>query len=256
MKRRYAPAVLLCALALPAVADDKPAAKEASPDPAATKLLAEARAARAQWENFPGFRAKLTINIEGRVTKGTVEVSPKGKVTVKANGAKPEDMDWARGELSQVVGHRLGGGAGSDTPCAFLDDNKDHPLGRSLRVLNDEFHSSYRVRDRQILVVNRQMNDSRFTITVMENKLNREKKYLPACYVVNSWDTKTEALTSSASYHHTWKRVGDFDLPASVTVMTAKPGGKPHQPGFAGNLPPGGQSTRSLRLTVHDLLKQ
>ena len=69
----------------------------------------------------------------------------------------------------QIVSHRLDNSAGLDTPCAFLDDNKDHPLGRSLRVLNDEFHSSYRVRDRQIIVVNRQMKDSRFTISVLEN---------------------------------------------------------------------------------------
>jgi hypothetical protein len=255
MRRRFAPAVLLCALALPALADDKPAAKDVPADPAATKLLAEARAARAQWENFPGFRAKLTINIDGKVTKGTVEVSPKGKVAVQAENARPEDVDWAKGELAQIVGHRLDNSASLDTPCAFLDDNKDHPLGRSLRVLNDEFHSSYRVRDRQIVVVNRQMKDSRFTITVMENKLNKEKKYLPVCYVVNSWDGKTEALTSSASYHHTWKRVGDFDLPMSLTVMTAKPGGGTER-AADGAPPAGGQSTRSLKLSVHDLLKQ
>src|SRR5262249_265155 len=145
----------------------------------------------------------------------------------------------------------LSSGSDSETPCAFLDDNKDHPLGRAIRVLNDEFHSSYRVRDRQIIVVNRQMKDSRFTITMQENKLNKEKKYLPDSYGVNSWD-KTGALSSSAAYHQTWKRVGDFDLPASVTIVTTKP----DTPGADGSAPAGGQSTRSLKLTVHDLLKQ
>ena len=250
MRRCIGPAVLLAALALPALADDKPA-KDVPADPAATKLLAKARAARAQWENFPGFRAKLAINIDGKVTKGTVEVSAKGKVTVQATDAKPEDVEWAKGELAQIVGHRLDNSATLDTPCAFLDDNKDHPLGRAIRVLNDEFHSSYRVRDRQIIVVNRQMKDSRFTITMQENKLNKEKKYLPDSYVVNSWD-KTGALSSSAAYHQTWKRVGDFDLPASVTIVTTKP----DTPSADGSAPTGGQSTRSLKLTVHDLLKQ
>jgi hypothetical protein len=99
------------------------------------------------------------------------------------------------------------------------------------------------VRDRQIIVVNRQMKDSRFTITVMENKLNKEKKYLPACYVVNTWDGKTDALTSSAAYHQTWKRIGDYDLPSTLTIVTAT--------GSAGS----GQSARSLKLTTHDLLK-
>jgi hypothetical protein len=97
------------------------------------------------------------------------------------------------------------------------------------------------VRDRQILVVNRYMKEGRFTITVMENRLNKEKKFLPVSYVVNSWDGK-EALTSSASYHHTWERVGDFDLPASVLVVTARSGASQ-------------QEARGLKLSKHELLK-
>jgi hypothetical protein len=132
--------------------------------------------------------------------------------------------DWAKRELSSEVSHRLPGTATLDTPCAFADDVADHPLGRAVRVLNDEFHSSYRVRDRQIVVVNRQMESSRFTITVMENRPNDEKKFLPACYVVNTWDGKTNALKSSQTFHQTWQRVGAFDLPATVTVVTATAG--------------------------------
>jgi hypothetical protein len=123
-----------------------------------------------------------------------------------------------------VVGHRLPGTASLDTPCAFADDVKEHPLGRAIRVLNDEFHSSYRVRDREIIEVNRHMESSRFTITVMENRFNEEKKILPACYVVNTWDGKTNALKSSQTFHQTWQRVGAFDLPLTVTVVTATAG--------------------------------
>jgi hypothetical protein len=242
MIRRIAPAVLLAALALPAPGADEPAAK-AQADPAATKLLAEARASRARWDNFPGFHARLTINSDGQVTEGTVEVSPKGKVTIQVPDAdsRAEVGRWAIEQLASLAAHRIDNSADLDTPCAFLDDNKDHPLGRAIRVLSDEFHSSYRVRDRQIIVVNRQMKDSRFTITVMANRLNAEKKYLPVSYVVNSWDGKTDALASSSSFHHTWKRVGAFDLPATVTVVTARPAGK--------------QSARSLKLSAHELLK-
>jgi hypothetical protein len=75
---------------------------------------------------------------------------------------------------------------------------------------------------------------------VTENRLNEEKKYLPVSYVVNSWDGKADALTSSASYHHTWERVGGFDLPATVTVVTAKAGG---------------QTARRLKLSGWELLK-
>ena len=52
---------------LAADGDAKPAA-----DPAATKLLADARAARAVWKDFPGFTADLEVNIDGKVVKGTL----------------------------------------------------------------------------------------------------------------------------------------------------------------------------------------
>jgi hypothetical protein len=152
MTRHLLPAVLLAAWSVPAAAADK-----AQADPDATRLLADARAARAQWQHFPGFRARVEINVEGRVTEGSVEVSPTGKVTVRVP-EPAEDAKWARDELAQTVSHRFDNSASLDTPCAFLDKDKDYPLGRAIRVLNDEFHSSYRVRDRQIIVVNRQMN--------------------------------------------------------------------------------------------------
>lgn len=252
MTHRIASALLLAALAAPALGADKPVPEKGQADPAASKLLADARAARAQWEKFPGFRAKLEVNVEGKVSRGTVEIDAKGKVTVSVDDAGA--AAWAKGQLASLAAHRLDNSAALDTPCAFLDENKDHPLGRAIRVLDDEFHSSYRVRDRQIIVVNRQMKDSRFTITVMENRLNEEKKYLPVSYVVNSWDLKTQALTSSATHHHTWERVGGLDLPAALTVVTATPGvAKEGAPDV--QLPAGGQVARSLKLSGHELLK-
>jgi uncharacterized GH25 family protein len=195
---------------------------ETKADQAATFLLADARAARATWENFPGFTADLDASIEGKAARGRVEVSPKGKVELKLDDENAEG--WVKRELGSVVGHRLADSASPATPCVFLDDVKVHPLGRAIRVLNDEFHSSYRVRDRQITVVNRQMPDARFTITVMENQLNEERQFLPSFYVVNTWDAKTEALRSSQAFHQTWQRVGKYDLPATVTVVTATDG--------------------------------
>ncbi len=125
-----------------------------------------------------------------------------------------------RGALASMVGHRLDDG-GAPTACVFEDDNADHPLGRAIRVLDDAFHSSYRIRDRQVIVVNRDVPGARFTITVMENVVNKEGKFLPACFVVNTWDAKTNALASSEAHHQTWKRVGAFDLPESLTVAKA-----------------------------------
>src|SRR5262245_9710545 len=49
----------------------------------ATKLLADARAARANWEGFTGFTADLEVNVEGKVTRGKIDVDHKGKVTLE-----------------------------------------------------------------------------------------------------------------------------------------------------------------------------
>jgi hypothetical protein len=195
------------------------AAPQKEADPAATKLLADARSARASWDGFPGFSADLAVNVNGKLVTGRVEVSEGGKVKVDL----PDDAmrDWARGQLASVVGHRMPAGSGDDTPCAFIDTNDKHPLGRAIRVLNDELHSSYRIRGREIIEVNRSMKTSRFTITVLENRWTAEKKYLPVSYVVNTWDGKTGALISSAAFHHEWRRVGAFDLPGAMTVVTA-----------------------------------
>jgi hypothetical protein len=196
--------------------------KKLEPNPEATKLLADARAARDQWQNFPGFKGDLVVNFDGKLRKCKLEVTAKGKVELMLEDAEADA--WSRRQLKSLVDHRLDNSAALDTPCAFADDNVNHPLGRAIRVLNDEFHSSYRVRDRQIIIVNRQMRDFRFTITVMENMVNEEKKFLPVSFVVNSWDLKTDALRSSETFHHTWKRVGKYDLPLSLLVVTASAG--------------------------------
>ncbi len=213
-------------------------AAPAKADPEATRLLREARAARVNWEGFPGFAADLEYNHNGTAVRGRVEVSADGKVKVDLPDAAAKA--WAQRQLRSVVDHRLDNSAERNTPCAFRDDNAQHPLGRAVRVLNDELHSSYRIRDRQIIEVNRQMKGSRFTITVLHNYVTADKKYLPASYVVNTWGAG-DALTGSTAFHQTWQRVGAFDLPESVLVVNTTSGS-------AAGSPPQTLDARSLRL--------
>jgi hypothetical protein len=221
MRRMHILFLTIAAVSSVAVAaDTKPAA-----DSVATKLLAEARAARAVWQGFPGFSADVEVNIDGKVHKGRAEVDADGKVTVQL----PDEAAaiWARRSLGSIVGHRLPGSPGEETPCVFAaGDNPHHPLGRAVQVVNDEFHSSYQIRDRQIIVVNRAMKDARFTITVLENRANEQGHFLPAHYIVNYWDLKSGQLTRAESHHQTWQRVGRFDMPRGVLVVTGKAGGQ------------------------------
>jgi hypothetical protein len=203
-----------------------PDAAKTAPDAAATKLLADARAARAVYADFRGFTADVEVNLDGKVFRGQVSVDAKAKVKLQFDGAggDEEAQRWASRQLASIIAHRLDSGSGEETPCAFADEDTESPLGRAIRVLNDEFHSSYRIRDHQVVVVNRQMGEVCFTITVLENRVNEEKKFLPVSYVVNTWDARTGALKNSEAFHHTWQRVGGFDLPQRTLVVTASAG--------------------------------
>jgi hypothetical protein len=222
-------------------------------EPAASRLLAEARAARANWTNFPGFTADLDINVDGTVQRGKLQVDAKGKITL-GDIAQKDAEAWASRILGSLVSHRMDNSAERNTPCAFADQDQHHPFGRAINVLNDELHSSYRIKDRQILVVNREMGERKFTITVLENRLNSEKKYLPGCYVVNYWDLKTGELRSSEAHHNTWTRVGGFDLPAGITVLTAQRG-VANDPGKADPAKPQPLTSRSITIRNHKLLE-
>jgi hypothetical protein len=243
--RNYATLVVQVGGALKARAAEEPKA-----DPAATKLLADARAARATWRSFPGFTADIEVNFDGKVQRGSVRVDAAGDLRFER--LPDEAAAWAKRNLGSIVNHRIDTGTPRDTPCAFADDVKDHPLGRSIRVLNDELHSGYRIKDNQIMVVNRQMKGSRFTITVLENRKNKEGKYLASTFVVDYWNLQSGELTRSEANLETWTRVGDFDLPVLSQVTKSsreKPKGEKKDP------EDDGYTTKSLTLSNHKLFK-
>jgi hypothetical protein len=214
--RHYATLVVQVAKGSGSAAADRADVKE---DPAASKLLKDARAARARWDKFPGFTADAVVNFNGKTSKGKVRIEASGKVTL--DGIDADMEGWARRTLASVVGHRLDESASRDTPCTFLDDNTQHPLGRAIRVLNDELHSSYRIRDNQLMEVNRQTPEGRFTISVLENRPNAEGKYLSVAFIVNYWNLGSGDLQRSEAHHQTWTRVGRYDLPAATTVVAS-----------------------------------
>jgi hypothetical protein len=216
---------------------------ELKADPAAGKLLAEARAARALWEKFPGFTAKIEVNLEGNISRGKARVDAKGRVTLE--GLDKQAHDWARPTLGSTVDHRLSAGTAPELACAFGPGPADDPLGREVIVLGDDkFHSSYRIRDRQLRVVARQMQDQKFIITVLRNLKNSKGQYLPASYVVTYWNARTGELVKTVSNHQSWRRVGGFDLPVSTLAVTDARLGNGGQ----------GQVARSMTLSGHKLL--
>jgi hypothetical protein len=208
-------------------------------DPGAVALFEEAIAARASWKEFPGFTAAITGNQDGRRFTGTVSINAKGEVRFSDSEPTREESvaDWVYEQLESIVLHRLprpphpnppppGGREKTSRPVLrFAEDRNDHPLGRLLVFDGGKFASSYRIKDKQIMVVNRSMGKENMTITVQENDKNPEGLFLPRSYTVQYWDAATGELKRTETVQDRWQRVGSWDLPAMHTVTTATASG-------------------------------
>jgi len=193
-------------------------------DPEAAALFKEAIAQRVQWRDFPGFSAEISGQIDGRPFTGKIAVPVRGSVDVQIDDpiAKP----WLKDQLDSLVMHRLpppsDDSPGSQGPrLRFADLDQDHPLGRLIAVEGGQMASSYRIKDRQIMVVNRRMGKQNMTITVLDNERNLDGRFLPHSYVVHYWEAATGKLKSIETYQERWQRIGSWDLPTSHSVLTA-----------------------------------
>jgi hypothetical protein len=201
-------------------------------DPAAVQLFDEAIAARASWKDFPGFNAQIAGNLDGRPFEGTVNIDAKGTVLFSDKDPNREESvsSWVTDQLESIVLHRLARPASPDRPKPVLrfaetETRVDHPFGRLLIFDGGKFASSYRVKDKQILVVNRNIGKENMTITVLENDKNADGLFLPRGYTVQYWDATTGELRRTETIQDRWQRVGSWDLPVQHTVTTASGAG-------------------------------
>jgi hypothetical protein len=215
-------------------------------DPAAVALFEEAIAARAQWEDFPGFTARIAGNLDGRRFAGTVTIDAGGEVTfTEDDPSRTETVaGWVDAQLGSLVRHRLAPpkAPGQSKPVVrFAETRDDHPLGRLLIFDGGRFASSYRIRDQQITVVNRHLGKENLTITALENERNAAGRFLPRSYTVQYWESGTGRLLRTEAVTDRWRRVGAWDLPAVHSVTSATDSGL---------------SVRRVTLSGHELLRK
>jgi hypothetical protein len=211
-------------------------------DPEAVALFEQALAARAAWgDDFPGFAAHLAGTVDGRPFTGSVTVREDGSVQVEADD--PVARPWLQEQLESIVMHRIASAGDRDAShpvLRFADEDDEHPLGRLLTFVGGSFASSYRVKDRQISVVNRHMGKRNMTITVLDNDKNTEGRFLPRSYLVQYWDAASGTLDHVESVQQRWQRLRAWDLPSVHTVTDAS------DAGFA---------VKSVTLSQHRLLE-
>ena len=213
-------------------------------DAEAVTMFERAIAARAAWADFHGFSAEVSVYLDGRSHIGRVVVTADGEVSF-ANEPAFEDeaaREWIRDQLHSMVIHRVpSSGIRSKPVLCFSDRDSEHPLGRLLTFHGGRFAATYRIRDDEIIVVNRNLGRENMSLQMLESERNPEGKVLPRAYQVQYRDAETGAITRVETVRNRWQRVGKFDLPETVGQSVSSAAGV---------------SVRSMKLTSTMLLEK
>jgi hypothetical protein len=200
-------------------ASAKPVAVQA--DAGAVAVLREAHEARANWKaGFPGFTADAVYRLNGKEARGTITV--KSDFSIEYALGDKELETALRPSFASLIMHRRGGGEAPNYQGTWRD-TQPHLLGRAIN-LNDELGSFYRIRDRQIMEVNRVMGSQRFTNTVLENEATK-LGFLPRAWSVAYYDRETSKLLRTSTTQVSWTWIGDVFLPATLQTVNAHDAG-------------------------------
>jgi hemoglobin/transferrin/lactoferrin receptor protein len=213
-------------LPAPAVAESAPVDAPANADPAAYALLKKAHDSRQVMPaGFPGFRCLLDFRDDDRAFSGRLVYRRQGEMTIDVPGVGPEGVEWLKGQLQNLIGHRRGGdfASGDGRYPLKLDPEDGNSYGR-LIVVNDWMKSEYRVRDDRVLEVTRTQDGMRFTISVIEAFDTAFGKYIANHFLVSYRDAASGVLKKVEGYRDSHARVDDVYLPTSRTVLTVETG--------------------------------
>jgi len=210
-------------------------------DPAAHAVLREAHDAGYKFPaGFAGFAATHTFSEDGEAVTGHVTVKAPREIEFEI-AADEAALGWLRQEIGSMAGHRWPSPyeAGDGRWTLTLGDDATHPLGQTVTVHDDPFHSSYRLRDGRISQVNRQMGGTKFTITILDHQPATDGRTLPSLFTVTFWDIASGRLTRADAYTDRYAAVSGASLPVGRRVVTSSDTG---------------QVTRELILIGHELL--
>jgi hypothetical protein len=193
-------------------------------DPAAWNLLKSAREAR---EVFPDslvlFSAEIVFNDNGRETKGKVAYEPARGAQLTIDGLDVEARDWLADQVNSLLAHRRNSDfskADGRNPITFAADDRS-PLGRRVE-LHDRMESSYRIKNNQVVEVDRTIEGEHFVITVLETTPTEGGKFLPRHFTVTYFDAKTGAVKRNDAYSDEYRKAGSVWVPASRRIVRAE----------------------------------
>jgi len=196
-------------------------------DPKAREMLRRAFEKTARWQsNFKGFTADLTVNVNGKETRGPVIVKSPREVSVQLGEA--DVQKWAQEQLGMIAVHRAPRTfEESDGKYSLTMEEDGHPFGTKLIIHGS--NSFYRVKDDRITQINRKMahpgmNPVAFTINVEESAKTQDQKNLTTKYSVYYYSPSDGKLSNVESFTDSHVRIESSDLPATRRIITYENG--------------------------------
>ncbi len=196
-------------------------------DPQARERLRVAFENTARWpKGFNGFTADLTVNVNGKETKGPVMV--KGPREVSVQLGDPDVQKWAQEQLGMIAVHRGPRSfEESDGKYTLTMEEDGHPFGTKLIIHGS--NSFYRLKNNRITQINRKMAHPgmppfAFTINVEDSAVTQDQKNLTTKYTVYYYSPADGKLNNVESFSDTHVRVGASDLPSTRRIISFENG--------------------------------
>ncbi len=185
----------------------------------ANGMVADALAAEASWLAFPGFVADLEIERNGKASHGRLVVEPDGRVFVEL---APAAHRTRAGELlDPIVRQRLPKGEnaiGTWMPVSLRGE--PGPLGHAVCRTDAPFGPWHWIRNQRFQAVEVRCAESKLLFTTLKTEQNPDDKRLPVVLVCHRWNARTLELEASETTLLSWSRVGSFDLPSTIQVIS------------------------------------
>jgi len=183
------------------------------------RLVADALAAEATWRAFPGFMAELEIKCNGKVSHGRVIVERDGRVFVES--VPDAHRAWAVPYLDGLVRQRLPQDDVLKKTWMFANPRgRRTPWGHAVCPTDAPFGTCYWLQEGRFHAVECRLARIKQRLTTLKTERNPDNKHLPAVQVLHLWNAQTLELEATDTRVLSWRRVGSFDLPVTIQVLS------------------------------------
>ena len=217
-------------------------------DPEARRLIWETHAQMYKWpKEFGGYRAKVTLNQNGTIVRGTVQLVPRKETTVDLPGADPALQEWVRERL-WMQGMHLAYSPFEDGDGRYIlsfDPEEDarcaHPRGRRVLLTGGRLESWYRIKNQRYTQIGRitPMTERRVN-TIERYDTAQDGRQVSSHYVMTYFSLDGQSVIGMESYVNEFAEVAGVWIPAVRRVSFGESGGV---------------STRMIILSNHEVME-